>query len=82
MGLAVRGGCFCNPGASEAAFGFDAGAASRCIDAAGGTGFTIDGFARCMGGGVAVGAVRMSLGLANNATNVRRALDLIASFGE
>ena len=27
LGIAVRGGCFCNPGAAETAFGFDAEAA-------------------------------------------------------
>jgi len=27
----VRGGCFCNPGAAEVAFGFDRDAARRCL---------------------------------------------------
>jgi selenocysteine lyase/cysteine desulfurase len=34
-----------------------------------------------MGSGVAVGAVRASLGLANNVRDVYRAIDVIASFG-
>ena len=43
-------------------------------------GFTIDRFATCLGGDTPVGAVRASLGLANNARDVRCALDLIAAF--
>ena len=84
-GVALRGGCFCNPGAAEAAFHFDAEVAARCAreamdDAAG---FTIERFASCMTAanpGVAVGAVRASLGLANNESDIRRAVDVVASF--
>ena len=31
-GISVRGGCFCNPGASERAFGFVAERAARCLE--------------------------------------------------
>jgi selenocysteine lyase/cysteine desulfurase len=56
-GVSLRGGCFCNPGAAEAAFGIDASAAYR--------------------EGNAAGAVRASLGLANNDEDVRRAVSVI-----
>jgi selenocysteine lyase/cysteine desulfurase len=73
VGIAVRGGCFCNPGAAESAFGFDAIAARRCMSE---DGFTIERFARCLEGR-AVGAVRASVGLANNDADVSRLVSLV-----
>ena len=73
--VAVRGGCFCNPGASEAAFGLDANDVRNCA----GDDFTIERFAACSG--KTVGAVRVSIGLANNEEDIRRALAVVASFG-
>lgn len=78
--VAVRCGCFCNPGASERAFGFDPVRAGECMTALRDAGFTIDRFAECLGGDTAVGAVRVSMGLANNARDVERAIELVASF--
>jgi selenocysteine lyase/cysteine desulfurase len=78
-GVAVRGGCFCNPGASEAAFGFDAGRVGACLDTLGRE-FEPGRLADCLGRGTAVGAIRASLGLANNVRDVDRAIELIASF--
>jgi selenocysteine lyase/cysteine desulfurase len=75
-GIAVRGGCFCNPGAAEYAFGFDAATARRCMSA---PGFTVERFAQCLEG-QAVGAVRASVGLANNDTDVLRLVSLIREF--
>jgi selenocysteine lyase/cysteine desulfurase len=75
-GIAIRGGCFCNPGAAEHAFGFDARRASECLRATSG-GFTIDRFAQCLGDDTAVGAVRASIGVANNDRDVDRALEMI-----
>jgi selenocysteine lyase/cysteine desulfurase len=72
-GIAVRGGCFCNPGAAEAAFGFDAAETARCF-AALGDGFSIPAFRECLAGGHAVGAVRVSLGLATTPGDLERAL--------
>lgn len=78
-GVAVRGGCFCNPGASEFAFGLDALRVAACLDRLSGD-FSAESFSACAGR--PVGAVRASLGLANDARDVRRALDVVASFGE
>jgi selenocysteine lyase/cysteine desulfurase len=74
--IAVRGGCFCNPGAAEFAFGFEPGRARRCMVAASDGGFTVEKFARCLGDG-AVGAVRASVGLANNDEDVARLIALV-----
>ena len=78
-GVAVRAGCFCNPGASEAAFHWPADRSRACYDA-GRDAFTIDAFGECLGPDVTVGAVRASLGIASNAEDVRRAVAVIASF--
>jgi selenocysteine lyase/cysteine desulfurase len=56
--VSVRGGCFCNPGAAEHAFGLVASAEAK------GT----------------VGAVRMSVGLANTRADIERGIRVIASF--
>jgi selenocysteine lyase/cysteine desulfurase len=75
-GVAVRGGCFCNPGVAERAFGFDAQRTNDCLHRVAG-GFTIDRFAECLGADIAVGAVRASVALANNEKDVDRTLDLL-----
>ena len=78
-GVHLRGGCFCNPGAAEAAFGLDAARMSRCLDALD-SHFSIPALQRCLGREQAVGAVRASIGLASNARDIQRALDVVASF--
>jgi selenocysteine lyase/cysteine desulfurase len=82
QGVAVRGGCFCNPGAAERAFGFDAARSARCLRTAPTSGFSVERFAACLSNQTAVGAVRASIGVANNASDVRRALELIAMLTE
>jgi selenocysteine lyase/cysteine desulfurase len=77
-GVAVRGGCFCNPGAAEAAFGLGAAEIARCAVADDDLDATR--LARCTGR--EVGAVRISLGLANNARDLDRVVAVIASFAE
>jgi selenocysteine lyase/cysteine desulfurase len=76
-GVSLRSGCFCNPGASERAFALDAQRLTPCLDALGDR-FTPEGLGACVG--AAVGAVRASVGLANNVADIRRAVDVIASF--
>ena len=76
-GVALRGGCFCNPGASEAAFGLDPAHLAACLDALGDA-FTPAALATCTGR--PVGAVRLSLGLANHGGDLARALAVLASF--
>ncbi|HEX6465194.1 MAG TPA: aminotransferase class V-fold PLP-dependent enzyme [Vicinamibacterales bacterium] len=78
-GVHVRGGCFCNPGAAEAAFAFDASTMAEALDALG-RGFSIPRLQQRMGPDVAVGAVRASTGLANNYRDVERCVRVIESF--
>jgi selenocysteine lyase/cysteine desulfurase len=59
-GVSIRGGCFCNPGAGEAAFGLFARDARRCRRGAGD--FDVAHFRACMNG-AAVGALRASVGI-------------------
>jgi selenocysteine lyase/cysteine desulfurase len=79
-GVSMRGGCFCNPGASEAAFGFEAAATARCFSRAA-EGFSVESFTRCLGDNATVGAVRASIGLANDRRDIDRALAVIAAVG-
>ena len=71
-GIAVRGGCFCNPGAAEHAFGFDAGRALSCLKGP----FSVGRFRRCLGDS-AVGALRASVGLATNTGDLDRLIAFI-----
>lgn len=75
-GVAVRGGCFCNPGASETAFRLPPMASLQCLRTT--TEFTPRRFARCLGNDIAVGAIRASVGVATNEGDVDRALATFA----
>jgi selenocysteine lyase/cysteine desulfurase len=79
-GVSMRGGCFCNPGASEAAFGLEAAATARCFKRTAEQ-FSVERFARCLGDDATVGAVRASVGLANDRRDIDRALGVIAAVG-
>jgi selenocysteine lyase/cysteine desulfurase len=81
-GVSIRGGCFCNPGAAERAFGFPLSASAACMDRARREGFSVERFAECLGGGVAVGAVRASLGLASNEADIGRLVAVIRSSSQ
>ena len=74
--ISLRGGCFCNPGASELAFGISR--IAECLD----ENFTVQRFAECTGR--TVGAVRASFGIANNERDVERVAKFVrrtAGFG-
>jgi selenocysteine lyase/cysteine desulfurase len=77
--IAVRGGCFCNPGCAEVALTLDPTRTAACL-ATLGADFTVERFADCLDS--PVGAVRVSFGLANNDDDIRRAIELIATFRE
>jgi selenocysteine lyase/cysteine desulfurase len=76
-GISIRGGCFCNPGASEHAFGFVADQARACLERAGDREFSISRLVDCMPG-VPVGALRASLGIPSNDADVARLIELVA----
>lgn len=75
-GLAVRGGCFCNPGCAEAAFGLADARSADCLDRLGAD-FTVPRYATCLGADRGVGAIRLSLGLGSTTTDVDRALAFV-----
>ena len=72
LGVAIRGGCFCNPGAAEHAFGIRAQAARDCLQDE----FSVARFRQCLGDG-AVGAIRASVGVATNDDDLDRLLECI-----
>jgi selenocysteine lyase/cysteine desulfurase len=76
----LRGGCFCNPGAAEAAFRLDPARLSRCLDSLD-HGFSVNGLRGCLGPDAAIGALRASFGIATEPRDLQRAVDVIASFG-
>jgi selenocysteine lyase/cysteine desulfurase len=75
-GIAIRGGCFCNPGAAEHAFGFDPTRTRRCLKGR----FSVHRFRRCLGD-APVGALRASIGLPTSVSDIDRLVDLVAGFG-
>jgi selenocysteine lyase/cysteine desulfurase len=79
-GLAVRGGCFCNPGCAEAAFAFPDTETRDCLDQLGDA-FTIPAFAACLGDRT-VGAIRVSMGLGSITADVDRFVGLAAAFAD
>ena len=78
-GIAIRGGCFCNPGASESAFGVDAGLALRCLESVPKGEFHPRRLGDCLDG-APVGALRASFGMASLARDVDRLVDFLAEY--
>lgn len=78
--IALRGGCFCNPGAGEAALGLSGPETALCLDRLGGA-FTPAEFSRCLGGRP-VGALRLSLGLPSVQRDLDRVVDMVSAFAE
>jgi len=79
-GIAVRGGCFCNPGCAEAAFGFPEARVRSCLDSLGDD-FTIPRFAACLEDQT-VGAIRVSMGLGTIRADVDRFLAFLQRYVE
>jgi selenocysteine lyase/cysteine desulfurase len=82
-GVSVRGGCFCNPGASEAAFGFDAERTASCIAETQREGWSLERFARRMracNGAHAIGAIRASVGIASSERDLERLIEVVAGI--
>jgi selenocysteine lyase/cysteine desulfurase len=79
-GIAVRGGCFCNPGCAEAAFAFPDARVRSCLDSLG-RDFTIPRFAACLDDRT-VGAIRVSMGLGTIRADVERLLAFLRCYTE
>jgi molybdenum cofactor sulfurtransferase len=78
LNISVRGGCFCNPGASEHAFGFTAQQIDRALAQVSAS-FSYPALRRCLGDRP-VGAVRASLGYASTERDVLALLAFLSSF--
>ncbi|MGE0160556.1 MAG: aminotransferase class V-fold PLP-dependent enzyme [Gemmatimonadales bacterium] len=63
QGISLRGGCFCNPGAAERALELPAGAMLDCLASIPQESFDLGVLAECLGGEVAVGALRASVSI-------------------
>ena len=80
--ISLRTGCFCNPGAAEAASGIARARLAACFGRRGADRrLTRDDVGRCLGGR-ALGAVRVSLGVASNLADVERFLAFAATLLE
>jgi len=73
--IAIRGGCFCNPGAAEYAFGIPAGSTRACLRGP----FSIPRLRACLGD-KPVGGVRASIGVATTQADVDSLCGFIADF--
>jgi selenocysteine lyase/cysteine desulfurase len=80
VGISLRGGCFCNPGAAEAALGLDRPEALECYESMPPGTFSLKKLAECLDYEVAVGALRASIGIATNARDLDRLDRLLQDF--
>jgi molybdenum cofactor sulfurtransferase len=78
-GISLRTGFFCNPGAAEFAFEYPDEDAFRCIQTLTPETFNIQVFSDCMSDH-AVGAIRVSLGIASVQADIARLMDVLCSF--
>jgi selenocysteine lyase/cysteine desulfurase len=79
-GIALRGGCFCNPGAAERALQLPADAMLSCLDSIPHGEFSLDALAACLGGDVAVGALRASVSIPTTDGDLQRLAAFLADF--
>jgi len=78
--ISLRTGCFCNPGAGEMALGLSRRELVACFDRSEGE-LTYESFRGCIHG-KGTGAIRISLGLVSNFSDVYRFLELARGFLE
>ena len=77
-GIALRGGCFCNPGCAEQSFGLDDASVLPCLQALGDA-FSPAALSDCLGGR-AVGAIRVSLGCGSVRADVESLVAFVTAF--
>lgn len=79
--ISIRTGCFCNPGAGEAALELSRGELERCF-AESGDDMTYEDLRGCINPRQGSGAVRVSLGLVSNLADVETFVGFATSFLE
>jgi selenocysteine lyase/cysteine desulfurase len=80
QGIALRGGCFCNPGAAERALDLPADAMLACLESIPQGSFSLGALARCLGDSVAVGATRASVSIPTTDADLDRLEAFLADF--
>lgn len=80
-GISIRGGCFCNPGCAEAAFQLPAAPARHCLQALSDHHFTPARLRSCLNG-VAVGALRVSVGIPTTLEDINRFVRFVGGYAE
>jgi selenocysteine lyase/cysteine desulfurase len=80
LGIALRGGCFCNPGAAERALDLPAGTMLDCLESIERGKFDLGALADCLGGDVAVGAMRASVSIPTTDADLDRLESFLAGF--
>jgi selenocysteine lyase/cysteine desulfurase len=78
--ISLRGGCFCNPGAAEAAFGLPGDESVRCFESLPHGAFSLKDLAACLDHKFAVGALRASVGIATNEADLDRLEVFLSEF--
>jgi len=81
-GIALRGGCFCNPGAAERALELPGRAMLECLEAIPPGSFSLKALAECLGGDVAVGALRASVSIPTTDEDLDRLESFLTRFLE
>jgi selenocysteine lyase/cysteine desulfurase len=79
-GIALRGGCFCNPGAAERALELPAGAMLECLQTIEQGEFNLRVLAECLGDEVAVGATRASVSIPTTDADLDRLERFLSGF--
>ena len=80
LGIALRGGCFCNPGTAERALDLPTDAMLDCVDTIPQASFDLGALAECLGGSVALGALRASVSLPTTDADLDRLESFLAGF--
>jgi selenocysteine lyase/cysteine desulfurase len=81
-GIALRGGCFCNPGAAERALELPSGAMLECLESIERGAFSLRALAECLGDDVAVGAMRASVSVPTTDADLDRLEGFLAGYWE
>lgn len=77
--ISIRGGCFCNPGCAEAAFEMPPAATRACLQSLSGEAFEPRRLRACLGN-VPVGALRVSVGIPTNQSDVSQFLGFLSRY--
>lgn len=80
VGISLRGGCFCNPGAAERALDLPPREALDCFESIPRGAFTLKKLARCLGEEHPVGALRVSVGVPTTHADLDRFEAFLTDF--